>query len=109
MGLTTNYLKQDVTYWSTTPLSYGGYSYAAPVTVKGRWEERAEIFRTPAGDEQASAAVVFLAADVAPGDYIFLGESTETDPTDLPTAVQVKQFTKIPDLRGLTYERKAYL
>jgi hypothetical protein len=108
MSVTRN-LKQDVTIWASAPGDYGSETYGAPSVVKGRWEERAENFIDPHGQQQVSRAVVFLAADVGPGDYIYLGTSVSADPTLEAGAYKVRQFSKIPDLRNLQSERRAYL
>lgn len=101
---------QEITHWVVTPDVYGGYSFAAPVKINGRWEERAELFRTIQGDEEISKAIVYVDTDVALSDYLALGDFTATsDPTTLDTTHQVRQFDKIPDLRINTYERKAIL
>lgn len=101
-------LKQDVTWWAASPDGYGGYTYSSPQTIKGRWQDKQELFRTPAGDEQVSKAIVYLDQDVDVGDYLYEGLSTAADPTSLE-AYQVRQFGKVPDLRNLQSLRKAIL
>ncbi len=103
-------LKQDVTFWAAVSDGFGGYTYSAPVTIRGRWEAKVELFRNVAGDELQSESVVYLSADVDEGDYIFLGTSVAADPaTPDIGAEQVRGFRKVPDLASLTYERKAFL
>jgi hypothetical protein len=102
-------LRQDITKWSTTPDSFGGYSFGAPVALKGRWEDRVEIFRNPTGEEEASRAVVFLDADVDVNDYIYQGTSVASDPTTVTGAWRVRAFVKTPDLRNAQTERRAYV
>ena len=109
MGIITRCLVQDVTHWVSTADGYGGYTFAAPVTLKGRWEDRAETFRDTRGEEATSDTVVYLDTDVAFPDYLFLGISTTADPQTLSGAHQVRQFRKIPNLRASAYERKAFL
>ncbi len=102
-------LKQDVTHWSGTPDGFGGFTFTAPAALKGRWEEVAELFRSPSGEEETSRATVYLNADVANSDYLFLGTSEVADPTAISNTHQVRQFHKTPDLRNLDFERKAFL
>ena len=109
MTVTQRNLKQDVTHWAVTKDGYGGNTYAAPVALKGRWEDRSVRFRGPSGDEINSKSVVFLSAEVAENDYIFLGISVAADPSTLPEAFQVASYLEIPDLRNLGKVRKALL
>ncbi len=102
-------LKQDVTHWAVTPDGFGGFSFIAPAPLKGRWEEVAELFRDPAGEEEVSKATVYLSADVVTSDYLFLGTTAAVDPTAIADTFQVRQFHKTPDLRLLDFERKAFL
>jgi hypothetical protein len=101
---------QDITYWAATPNGFGGNTFAAPVIVKGRWEDKQIMFFAPNKEEIQSKAVAYLEADVAIGDYIGPGDQT-TFPvaTSAPTAYPVMQFRKTPDNRFNSYERKAIM
>lgn len=102
----------DITYWAiATQDGYGGYTFPAPVVVKGRWEEKQELFRDAKGDEAMSQAIVYVDTDVVLRGYLAEGDQTATaDPTQLPgQAYEIKQYLKIPDLRGNEVERKAIL
>lgn len=102
-------LQQAVTHWTVVENGFGGFTYGAPKLIKGKWEEKSVIFISTKGVEQVSRAVVYLNADVAEQDYIFLGNSSALDPTMEPGALQVQKFHKTPDLRFVNYERKAFL
>lgn len=102
-------LKQDVTHWSVTPDGFGGFTFTTPAALKGRWQEVSELFRTPTGEEETSRAIVYLSADVANNDYLFLGISEAVDPTSISNTYQIRQFHKTPDLRNLDHLRKAFL
>jgi hypothetical protein len=108
MGQIRN-LRADVTHWVSTPDGYGGYTFAAPAALKGRWEDKTELFRNPAGEEDVSEAIVYISSDVAVADYLFEGVSTAADPTLVAEARQIKQFHKTPNLRHLSHDRKAFL
>jgi len=107
---TSNKLRQDATWWSSTPDGYGGDKFAAPVALTCRWEETAVAF-TSALDhrELISTAIVYTAQDVAVGDYLFLGISIATDPTAVTGAHKIHRFDKVPDLRSLNTLRRAVL
>lgn len=107
--LTTRNLKQKVTHWATVSDGYGGYTYLAPQILKGRWEDKQELFRTPAGDEAVSKSVVYLSKAVEVGDYLYLGESVVVNPTALKGAYEVRQYNESPDLRNLQSLKKALL
>lgn len=103
-------LVQDVTRWSPTGQDgFGNQTWSTPETIKGRWEERTELFVDTNGEEVRSEAVVFLTKDVDTGDYLYLGDTNTSDPTTLHDAREVKAFRKIPDLRARLFERRAML
>jgi hypothetical protein len=103
--------KQTVTHWAITGEgSFSGPTFAAPNVMKGRWDYRNELFRTPAGDEEVSRTIAYLESDVDVGDYVIEGDYSEvSDPTTLPQAFRVKQFQKISDLRNVFVLRKVWL
>ncbi len=102
-------LNADITYWAATPDGFGGFTFTAPVTMKGRWEGRNELFRTLTGEEIVSEAIVFVEFDVAINGYLFDGTSVAADPTLVGEARLIKQFVRIPDLRDLSQDRRAFL
>lgn len=110
MDFLTFGLNQVCTLWvSTGTDGYNKPSFDAPVQITVRWEEKSEKIQMDDGVEVLSRARVFLAQDVALGDYLFLGTSIETDPMEVLGAYRVKDFRKTPSLDGLSFERKAYL
>lgn len=100
-------LVHDITYWEAVPDTYGGFSYTGPIHIKGRWEQTAEMFATPDGEETVSKAVVFVDRDVKIGDFLYLGLSYDTTPPE--DAERIRQFASWPDLVGVTQLRAAYL
>jgi len=107
----TRFLVQDATLWSgQTPDGFGGCTPGSPVHIKVRWEDKAVRYAGRIdGNEEVSRAVVFLDRDVQVGDYLFLGLSTDADPTALEGAFQVRKFDKVPDLRSVSTVRRAIL
>ena len=47
--------------------------------------------------------------DITIGDYLALGASTSASPVTLTSAFEVKDFRKVPDLRGNFFSRRAIL
>ncbi len=101
-------LSQTITRWTPTAVgSSGKPSTWAKTEILGRWEEASQIFTRADGTEKVSRAVVYLAGDVATGDFLLEGSSVDTSPP--ATAWRVEAFSKTPNLRGTDYERKAML
>lgn len=103
-------LGQICTHWAVTGVDgFNKPIFASPVELKCRWEERNEKLINDDGEEYLSRARVFLANDVVPGDYLFLGSNSTADPRTVREAFRVKTWRRIPSLDGLSFERKAYL
>ena len=102
---------QDITVWQPgVNDGVGGFTFPAPTLIKGRWEEKQELFKDPKGEEQMSEAIVYVDTDVSVGEYLAEGDQTGTaDPTTLSNAHRIRKYLKIPDLRQNNYERKAIL
>ncbi len=111
MSWITRNLRQTVTHWakSGTRDSYGQSLWSAPVTLAARWEDKTETILNQEGEEVLSRSTVYLPSDVEIGDYLLLGENTGIDPTTISGTFKVKDFRKIPQLRGDEFERVAFL
>lgn len=110
MSFLTRHLKQRATFWESTGAdSSGDSSFAAPKTIKVRWEERQTVFTNAAGAEASAGAVIFVKEDMKAGDFLFLGVSTVADPTAVAAAREVQGWSKIPQLAGPAFERVAFL
>ena len=112
----THSLKQTAVYWGA-PVSTGagGRTFADAVELDVRWEERHDMFIDAQGQEKQSSAVVFISQDVVVGGYLFLGDlddlssGEEADPMIVSGAYEIRQFDKIPDAKGSSFMRKAWL
>ena len=110
MNETSRNMRQDITYWA--PIATDGFgqaSFAAPVTFKGRWEENNQVIQNQAGDEVVSKATCYVPIDVLEQGYLLVGISSEADPTTINAADEIKGFAKTPNLRHMSYERRAFL
>jgi hypothetical protein len=103
--------RQIATYWGSPEQGgFGGLTFAAPVVIKCRWEDRTEQFVSSQGTEKTSSAIVWTYDHLDDGGYLAKGDQTATsDPTALDGALEIQRSDEIPDLRGLHYERKAFL
>lgn len=107
---------QKATYWTgRTDTGYGGYSYGAPTVIDVRWEERQEEVVSGGGEIVVSHAVVFTENRLEEGGYLYLGESSEADPTSvkdvngLEVAYPIRRISSIPSLDAEFFENKAFL
>ncbi len=110
MSWITRRYKQTATYWAVTGVDNSGDpTFAAPVEIKVRWEQRAVVFTTPIGEEKSSTDVVFVKQDMVEGDFLFLGTSAAADPTTVAAAKEIQGWSKIPHLVESEFERRALL
>lgn len=111
MTLITRQLKEDVTHWPINGTDgYGGFTFATPIKLKGRWEDKAVLFLDANNEEHVSESIVFISADVVVGDYLGRGDLTDTaDPTTISGPRRIRQRQKTTDLRNLQSIRKAFL
>ena len=103
-------LTQDATLWETDGIDSAGdpaFSSASPTAIKVRWEDRQEKFLGSDGEERIARAVIYVKADMEPGDYIFLGTDTTEDPRSVRNAYVILDVSKTPDIRAKNFERKA--
>jgi len=112
----TRLLKQTAVYWDSP--SYDGYSkktFADPVEISIRWEDKQELFMDSQGKEKLSQAVIYINQDVVVGAFIYLGtlselgSSEEGDPYLVANAKEVKAFGKSPDVGATQYIRKVWI
>ncbi len=117
MASFTRHMRQDVTYWPVTGTDgFGGFLYGTPVLLKGRWEDKAELYRNAANEEVVSSSVVYLSVDVDVGDILAEGDHVTVliaNPMTLNTtetvARRIEQRNRTTDLRNLTSLRKVFL
>ena len=116
MGFDRN-LRDDVTHWPVSGTDgFGGFAFSAPVLLRGRWQERAELFRDEENEERVSKAVIYLSTAVANGDYLALGDyvtppNLTADPNTLDTDAsdRVAMYSRSTDLASLYVLHKAIL
>lgn len=113
MGLERNF-RQDVTHWPVTGTDgFGGFAFAEPILLRGRWEEKSEVFINQDNESVLSKAIVYVNSDVTNGDFVALGDfATEEvrvlDPTEV-SAFRIRNYGKITDLSALQALRKLWL
>lgn len=109
-----NGFNQVITYWAPLPGDdgFGKLVLAAPITIKGRWEDKQEQTINAQGREIISRAHILTPSKVVPlaiGGYLFLGVSTNLDPRKVAGAYEIQNTGSIPDLRNLEQLRTSIL
>ena len=101
-------MPQAATYWPPgSNDGFGGRGVLAPVAIACRWQEDAQLFRTPEGREAVSRAVVYTSQPVALGGFLLLGESVADV---LPAgAEEIRQVGISPSLDGSEALHKAWV
>jgi len=110
MTWTTDNLRESITYWEPTEVdNFGDPSFAAPVGVKAKWEDRTELFINAEGREERSHSVVYVDTDLLKGGFLLRDTSTVTDPLSVTGAFMIKDVRKISDFENVVHERKIML
>lgn len=103
-------LNETVTYWEPgTPDGYGGYDYADPVKLDGRWEDHYDLYLDDRGEERRAEGNVFLVDDVKVEGMLYRGDSNASDPTTVDGAKEVKQVKRVKSLSKRTEVIKVWL
>jgi hypothetical protein len=109
---------QDCVYWSTpVENGYGGKTFADPIEIKCRWEDKLQLIRLDDGNQISSRAIVYVLQELDEEGYLYLGTLDDLDSTeeDDPTSITegaytIKKFEKSPVLGSTTqFAYKAWL
>ncbi len=104
------FYKQTLSYWGTPVANgYGGWSWDAPIEIKGRWVDKQELFINAAGEQVLSKAKVFVDRDLDMGGYIYSGTSSTVDPTDVVGAHRIEGWKKVASTVIDNYLRVVWL
>lgn len=106
----TDLMLQTATYWSPPVANgWGGGSFAAPVEIACRWEDKTQLIRDRDGREVVSMATVYPDRELYEDGWLYLGSSAAADPHEVEGAYQIKSFRKVPDMFNEHHEFKAML
>jgi hypothetical protein len=113
---------QTCVYWgSPVEDGFGSKTFAAPIEIPCRWEDKDQVMGTQVGGEvtggiSLSRSVVFVTQDLDEQGYLYLGVLADltageiTNPKLKETAYIIKRFEKTPALGSTTeFLRKAFL
>ena len=103
--------RQTITVWTGEGELdlYGQVTRPPPKQIKGRWEQRGELFIDDEGKQVVSAAVVYVKEVYAVGDYVLLGTSSAADPSALGEAFIIRSVSRTPSLDGRSEIIKLWL
>jgi hypothetical protein len=108
MTISTRHLKQTATLWTAGATDvYGNPTFSAPVTVPCRWEDKQTKAIDFQGNDIISNSIVYVDRDYTMGDYLMLGTSVSATPPSI--AKEVRNFSKVPNLRATDFTRKVVL
>jgi hypothetical protein len=104
-------LNQIATYFPPgQPDGFGGVAFGVPIAIKCRWQNKADVFRNPQGDELTSSAVVYVDRLLEPKGALILGDLTgEETPFDVSGASFIGNIGRSPSLNAATELIKAWL
>lgn len=110
MAAYTRNMPQTVTYWAPDGVDdFGARTFAAPVEISGRWQNKRDLIRDADGRQIASSAVVYVSQQVANRGYLYLGSSAASDPTSVDGAREIRNTGASPALTGDPTLYKAWL
>lgn len=106
-------LNQTATYWAPGAMStgFGGVTFAAPVLVACRWQNKHQLMRRPDGEEFSSNAVIYPEVELREKGYLALGSFLMTlDPRTLTdVAFEIRQADTSPSVAGDTQMNRVYV
>lgn len=119
MSLKTRIQKQTCVYWAPAGSvsggedqdQYGSPQFTDPVELSCRWDDVAQKFTSPGGEELISRAKV-LVDGVEVGGVLMLGtldDVIDDDPLRNDGAYQIKRYDSTPDFKNRVTYYMAYL
>ena len=116
-SIITRMCTQTAVYWgSPTEDGYGTFTYAEPIEILCRWEDKNQVFTELNGTQIVTRSEVHVTQDVDLEGLLYLGDLDDLDSTeeDDPMSIDgigiIKRFDKIPVLRSTDkFLRKAFL
>lgn len=93
---------QVVTYWARgISDGYGLLTYASPILIMCRWEDKRVLFRDVQARESVSEAIVYVDRQLSLGDYLAQDDQTAiASPINFNPAREVRSLNMSPSLDG---------
>lgn len=101
----------EATFWEFTGQDgFGTDTYAAPILVNVRWEERTDLIILDKEVREPSRAEIWTDRKMANGSYLALGDHTGTaNPREVDDAEITRGYREIGSITGNEVERKVFL
>ena len=92
-------LREQVTYWNPpTRDGYGGYTWAAPTALQGKWEDGETLMYSADGSHTVASTKVWVGVQLEEGGYLFNGSTVDPEPPG--AAKQIISMDRINSLAG---------
>ena len=107
--------RQKCVWWPLDSFDDNGQpTYETPVEIDCRWEDVVQEFVDNKGNRNVSKSVVYVDRDMKVGGVLLLGELDsgsidEENPLQNEGAFEIRQVSKIPNLKNTEYLRVVYL
>lgn len=76
-------LNQDITFWASLGSDANSTTtYAAPVTVKGKWTKKDGVFTNQQGDSQKTTFIILSKTLIPKRSMVVLGEDISATPSN---------------------------
>jgi hypothetical protein len=103
-------LRQDAVLWTFTGEDeFGNKTYADPVQIKVRWEDKTEQFLDRKGNTQVSRAQVYVDRKIEERSALWKGTLAEVESTADPFAndgaYEVRAYSEQPDFKARRFLR----
>lgn len=105
-------LNQDITYWAPgADDRYGQPTFAAPILLKGHWEDRNEEVSVLGGDTVVSKSIAIVDRPVFNQGYLALGDYRAAATPDLvgSAAQEIRAALRAVDIRNVGTIHKAVM
>ncbi len=114
MSLITDMRLQAAVWWSRSqvPDESGTFSFAAPVQIECRWEDKLMEVLDAQGQKTLSSSTVYVDREMGVGDKLKFGSidsETMDDPVEDREAFSIIRFEKLPDFSAEETLLTAYL
>jgi len=108
MSARTRSMKQDATYYAPASKDrFNQTTFASPVAITCRWENKNTLFIDKEGREVTSEAVVYTSQELTLGGYLYEGTSTALTPPAGSREIRGKAAS--PNLRDSEVLNKVFL
>lgn len=106
----TRGLNQKATYWAKTGKNgFNEPTFAAPVVVTCRWQDKTDLIRNTQGKEVASSAVVYVDRVLSAEGYLLLGANKNISNVRDSDAREIIAVNSTPSLNARKVLHKVWL